>query len=226
MKSQLTPWSYSLYETLPDFMKLQLINEQEISGEVNLSQLQTEKLVAHFVTEELARRKKQGTFKGSFAPVTHFFGYQGRAAHPSEFDCSLGSTLGYGAACLLDAGLSNVAVSVKDLTNHPRKWRVGGVPILAMMDAHPKVGYQREDLVVPSQEVLLTDVPYQKFKAAERLWKYIDHYCNPGPIQFMDYGHDFVTDTIEAMYQNETDVADLIKGFCNTIHNSTMFTEH
>ena len=129
---------------------MQLINEQEISGEVNLSQLQTEKLVAHFVSEELARRKKVGSYNGSFAPVTHFFGYQGRAAHPSQFDCSLGSTLGYGAACLLDGGLTNLAVSVKDLTNKPSTWRVGGVPILSMMDSHPKSGYKRTDLVVPS----------------------------------------------------------------------------
>jgi len=62
----------------------------------------------------------------------------------------LGSTLGYGAATLLDAGLSNLAVSVKDLTNVPSKWRVGGVPILAMLDSHPKTGYKREDLVVNS----------------------------------------------------------------------------
>jgi len=67
----------------------------------------------------------------------------------------LGSTLGFGAACLLDAGLSNLAVSVKDLTNKPSQWRIGGVPILAMLDSHPKSGYQREDLVVPSQEVSL-----------------------------------------------------------------------
>ena len=76
-------------------------------------------MVAHLCSEELARRKKQGTYNGSFAPVTHFFGYQGRAAHPSSFDCSLGSTLGFGAAVLLDAGLSNMAVSVKDLTKKP-----------------------------------------------------------------------------------------------------------
>ena len=55
-------------------------------------------------------------------------------AHPSTFDCSLASTSGYGAACLLDAGLTNVAVSVKDLTNEPHRWRVGGVPILALLD--------------------------------------------------------------------------------------------
>mmetsp|Transcript_1163 Transcript_1163/g.2129 ORF Transcript_1163/g.2129 Transcript_1163/m.2129 type:complete len:235 (-) Transcript_1163:736-1440(-) len=37
IKSELSPWSFSLYVTLPDFIKIQLINEQQISGEVNLS---------------------------------------------------------------------------------------------------------------------------------------------------------------------------------------------
>lgn len=100
-------------------MKLQLINEQEISGEINLSQIETEKLLAYFVSEEIAKRKAKGEYKGSFAPVTHFFGYQGRAAHPSYFDCCLGSTLGYSAATLLDAELTGMAVSVKELTNKP-----------------------------------------------------------------------------------------------------------
>ena len=82
-------------------MKIQLINEQEISGSVNLSQIETEKLISYFVKLELDKRKKKGTYEGTFAPVTHFFGYQGRAAHPSLFDCNLGSTLGYTAAALL-----------------------------------------------------------------------------------------------------------------------------
>jgi len=76
-------------------------------------------LIAHFVTRELERRRALGRYNGKFNYVTHFFGFQGRAAHPSAFDCSLGSSLGYGAACLLDAGLSNVAVSITDPTNKP-----------------------------------------------------------------------------------------------------------
>jgi len=98
----------------------------------------------------LDRRKKLGKYDGKFATVTHFFGYQARAAHPSKFDCSLGSTSGYGAACLLDAGLTNVAISVKDITSSPEKWRVGGVPILALMDSHPKMGYEISEIIVPA----------------------------------------------------------------------------
>jgi 6-phosphofructokinase len=107
-------------------------------------------LLAYFVSEEIAKRKAKGEYKGSFAPVTHFFGYQGRAAHPSYFDCCLGSTLGYSAATLIDSDLTGMAVTVKELTNKPTEWRVGGVPILALLRSQPKSGYKRNELVVAS----------------------------------------------------------------------------
>jgi hypothetical protein len=71
----LTPWSYSLYCTLPDFLKKELLFEREIEGTTKISQIETEKLIAYYVEQELARRKKQNRYKGSFAPVTHYFGY-------------------------------------------------------------------------------------------------------------------------------------------------------
>lgn len=226
IKEALSPWSYSLYATLPDFMRRQLVSEQEMSGEVNLSQLETEKLLAYFVAEELKKRKARGEYTGNFAPVTHFFGYQGRAAHPSLFDCSLGSTMGFGAAALLEGGLTGVAVTVKELTSPPTKWRVGGVPLLALLSSQPKSGYQRHELVVPSQEVSLSDRPYQLLKAEERAWRHVDHYCNPGPIQYIDEGAESLSTTIEALYGMETDIADQIKGLCAAVRDDTMFAEH
>jgi len=76
--------------------------------------------LAHYVSEELARRKKAGKYNGKFASVTHFHGHQGRAAHPSNFDCSLGSTLGYSAACLIEGGFTGLCATVKELTNDPQ----------------------------------------------------------------------------------------------------------
>jgi hypothetical protein len=178
------------------------------------------------VNEELQKRKKKGLYKGSFAPVTHYFGYQGRAAHPTLFDSSLASTLGFGAAALIEGGLTGVAVAVKELTNNVRDWRVGGVPILALLRSTPKAGYLRHELVVPSQEVSLSDLPYQVLKANERAWRFVDHYCNPGPIQYMDKGASSISDTVESLFKVETDVTDQIKGLCNAIRNETMFTEH
>ena len=89
----------------------------------------------------MKNRKAKKEYSGSFAPVTHFFGYQGRAAHPSIFDCSLGSILGFSAATLLEFGLTGIAVSVKDVTKTPNLWRVGAVPLLALLRSQPKVGY-------------------------------------------------------------------------------------
>lgn len=89
-----------------------MLVEREIAGSLRLSQLETERLVAYLVGEELEKRKKNATYTGTFAPVTHFFGYQGRSAHPSHFDCSLGSTCGFAAARLIEAGLTAQCVSV------------------------------------------------------------------------------------------------------------------
>lgn len=108
----MTKWSYSLFESFPDFFRNQLLVYREMSGDVRLSQIETEKLLAYLCDVELKERKKKGTYKGSFAPVTHFFGYQGRSGHPSLFDCSLGSTMGYAAGALVEAGLTGMAVSV------------------------------------------------------------------------------------------------------------------
>lgn len=98
-----------------------------------MSHLETEKLLAHFVAEELQKRKAAKQYSGKFAPVTHFFGYQARAAHPSPYDCSLGSTLGFAAGVMLDAGINASAIAVKDTLRPPSQWRVGAVPILAML---------------------------------------------------------------------------------------------
>ena len=83
-----------------------MLVEREIEGTLKLSQLETERLVSYLVGEQLEKRKKAGLYKGAFAPVTHFFGYQGRSAHPSHFDCSLGSSMGFAAARLIEAGLT------------------------------------------------------------------------------------------------------------------------
>ena len=87
-----------------------------MQGSLKFSHVGTEKLIAHLCEEELAKRKKAGKYNGAFAPVTHFFGYQGRSAHPSHFDCSLASTMGYTAGVLIEAGLTACSVSILNST--------------------------------------------------------------------------------------------------------------
>ena len=92
--------------------------------------------------------------------MTHFFGYQGRAAHPSLFDCELGSTLGFSAAVLLEQGLNCSAVAIKELNKDVSEWRCGGVPILALLRSQPKSGFKRHELAMPSDEVPLDSEAY------------------------------------------------------------------
>jgi pyrophosphate--fructose-6-phosphate 1-phosphotransferase len=130
--------------------------EREMSGSIKLSQIETEKLLAHFCQVELAKRKSAGKYSGAFAAVTHFFGYQGRSALPTSFDCSLGSTCGFGAAVLIENGRNAMAVSVSELTLDPSQWRVGGVPLLALVQSSKTTTeFGRNNLQVPGEEVNL-----------------------------------------------------------------------
>lgn len=119
-----------------------------------------------------------------------------------------------------------MCVSIKDLGKDVSEWRAGGVPILSLLRSQPKTGYQRHELNVPSQEVQLDDPSYQALKANEREWRMVDHYCNPGPIQYSGFSADERTLTNELMYNVDTDMKDSIQSICYAIHNQTMFTDH
>jgi hypothetical protein len=119
-----------------------------------------------------------------------------------------------------------MCVTANQITNTPDKWRVGGVPLLSLVRSQPKSGYSRATLVVPSEEVDLNGEAYQSMKAVERSWRYIDHYSNPGPIQFEDQGKDDIATTLKCMDVQKTKVTDQISYLCNSIQNDCMYVEH
>eukprot|EP01017_Pseudomicrothorax_dubius_P042458 TRINITY_DN6933_c0_g1_i4.p1 TRINITY_DN6933_c0_g1~~TRINITY_DN6933_c0_g1_i4.p1 ORF type:complete len:461 (+),score=153.97 TRINITY_DN6933_c0_g1_i4:42-1385(+) len=180
----LTAWSAAFYQALPDFTRKQLVFERESSGNVFLSKIETERLLAQLVGEELAKRKKSGEFKSSFAPITHFFGYQGRCSFPSTFDAELASAYGFTAGVLASAGVTGYCVTARGLTGPVDNWFCGGIPLVAMSHAKAKSAYGTNMAVIPSTEV---DVNGAAFKELARLrdnWRLVDSYFNPGPIQF------------------------------------------
>ena len=227
IKQLLSEWSYSLFRVFPEFIKTQMLVSREIQGRINIASVETEKMLAYLCDIELQKRKAAGAYKGGFAPVTHFFGYQGRSAHPSRFDCSLGSTAGFTAGVLIEHGLTAMAVSVKELTEDPSKWRVGGVPILALLQSQPS--YKEEDLIVPSEEVSLNSRPYQVLKSHMHKWKFDDHYTNPGPNQFyLDElkPNQVLSETIKLRFSRQDDLMEQIRGLCNSIQNDALYSEH
>jgi len=227
IKQLLTEWSYSLFRVFPDFIKTQMLLSREMAGTIKLSQVETEKMLAYFCDIELRRRKAAGTYKGGFAPVTHFFGYQGRSGHPSLFDCSLGSTSGFVAGILIESGLTGYATSIKELTKRPEEWRVGGVPLLSLLQS--QASYKAVDLVVPSEEVALNGRPYQTLKSHMHKWKFEDHYTNPGPNQFYlkELTPDMVmNETIRLRFNRSNDLMEEIRGLCHSIQNDALYSEH
>jgi 6-phosphofructokinase len=80
-----------------------------------------------------ARVQSAGTFKGKYASISHFFGYQARSSLPSNFDCKYGTALGGTAAALIIGGYTGYMATVTHLNKPLSQWLPVGVPLSAMM---------------------------------------------------------------------------------------------
>lgn len=116
---------------------------------------------------------------------------------------------------------------MRQVTQPVKKWRIGAVPILAMLHSHPKEGYKRSDLVVRSEDVILTSRPFQALKHKLRTWKSADRYENPGPIQFYIEEEDVtqIAETLKLIYEKGDNLTREISGLCSSIQNDCLFTE-
>lgn len=145
--------------------------------------METERLLQELVAKELKARKSAGTFKGSFAPIPHFFGYQGRSCFPTLLDCSLASTYGFIAACLVDQGITGYMPTARGLSGAVTDWRLGALPFISLMTVKGKSQYGKRQAVVESYEVDTNSKAFLKCREQRNEWKLGDHYSNPGPIQ-------------------------------------------
>ena len=219
MKKFLTPWNSAFLQSLPDFTRRQLLLEREASGGgVQLSQIETEKLLSFMVDQELKKRKEKGMYKGNFSCVTHFFGYQGRCALPSIFDCSLASSFGYTAAVLIAFGLTGYLASIRGVLNRPEDWIPVAIPIVSLLRRNK---LDSNKIGVESSGVDLKGKVFEALKNSRKNWILEDNYTNPGPIQFK--GFDYVNKKTE-ITQKETIL--LLKKFnllCDEIKSVCQF---
>jgi 6-phosphofructokinase 1 len=74
LKTFLSPWSSAVFLDLPEFTKKQLLLEREAHGTIQLSQIETERLLSYKIGIELEKRKKENKYNGSYSAITHFFG--------------------------------------------------------------------------------------------------------------------------------------------------------
>ena len=187
IKALLPEWNKALLDTLPDFLVSQLLLERCTDGSLQCAQVETERLLGHFVSEELKSRKAAGIYKGSTSSVNQFLGYQARGAMPTCFDSSLAYNTGACAGKLADNGCSGYIATIRNLaTEDVSKWVASGFPIANILTSKPTCLRLpvKDEKVVKATVVNLEGAAYKKFAAQRAMWSLDDDYENPGPIQF------------------------------------------
>ncbi|HQG39372.1 MAG TPA: diphosphate--fructose-6-phosphate 1-phosphotransferase [Spirochaetales bacterium] len=171
-----------LYQSLPHDIKLQLILDRDPHGNVQVSRIETEKLIVAMVEKRLAELKSQGSYTGSFSYQTHFFGYEGRCAFPSNFDADYCYALGMTAWALAAQGYTGYLSSVRNLTKPAHEWIAGGIPLTMMMNIEKRHGTEKP--VIQKALVTLDSKPFKTFAAHRDKWAVTTSYRFPGAIQY------------------------------------------
>ncbi len=179
---KLSPQSEKVYDNLPNEISNQLIMDRDPHGNVQVSKIETEKLLIKMVEKRLKKLRQEGIYSGSFANQNHFFGYEGRCAAPSNFDADYCYSLGYTAAVLISNGKTGYMASVRNLTEPAREWIAGGVPITSMMNMEKRHGQMKP--VIQKALVELDGEPFKFFKEKRENWAVNTKYVFPGPIQY------------------------------------------
>ena len=182
IKDKLSTHNSRIFSTLPENVARQLTMDRDPHGNVQVSLIETEKLLAEMVGNRLEEMAKEGKFKGKFSAQTHFFGYEGRCAAPSNYDADYCYSLGFTAAGLIEFGKTGYMSSVRNTTAPASEWISGGVPITMMMNMERRHGHLKP--VIQKALVKLDGAPFKTFAAHRDKWAVNTDYVYPGPIQY------------------------------------------
>ncbi|WP_455050660.1 diphosphate--fructose-6-phosphate 1-phosphotransferase [Hoylesella nanceiensis] len=180
--AHLTEENRATFETLPEGVARQLSLDRDPHGNVQVSLIETEKLISDMVGAKLDQWKKEGKYNGKFSALHHFFGYEGRCAAPSNFDADYCYALGTSAALLIASGKTGYMAIVKNTTARTDEWKAGGVPITMMMNMERRNGEMKP--VIRKALVELEGKPFKAFVAQRDQWAKETCYVYPGPIQY------------------------------------------
>jgi len=187
---KLSAESAKVFASLPAEIAKQLLMDRDPHGNVQVSRIETEKLLIGMVEQRLAELKKAGTYTGKFSALAHFFGYEGRCAFPSNFDADYTYALGFTAFVLIASGLTGYLSSVKNLTAPADQWVAGGIPLTMMMNMEQRHGSKKP--VIRKALVELEGKPFKTFAAKRAEWAVKTSFLFPGAIQY--YGPSEVCD--------------------------------
>ena len=182
VKAHLTDENLAVFISLPTGVARQLALDRDPHGNVQVSLIETEKLLSTMVAQKLEKMKKEGKYTGKFSAQHHFFGYEGRCAAPSNFDADYCYALGTSAAQLIANGKTGYMAIVKNTTAPAEQWIAGGVPITMMMNMEKRAGEMKP--VIRKALVELDGAPFKTFAAQRDRWARETAYVYPGPIQY------------------------------------------
>lgn len=180
--SKLSKVNADIYASLPEGVARQLSLDRDPHGNVQVSLIETEKLLSDMVAAKLEQWKKEGKFCGKFAAQHHFFGYEGRCAAPSNYDADYCYSLGFTASALIATGKTGYMSSVRNTTASAESWTAGGIPITMMMNMERRHGEMKP--VIQKALVKLDGAPFKAFEAQRAEWAINTAYVYPGPIQY------------------------------------------
>ena len=192
VKNRLSQESNRCFSSIPESIQKQLLLERDAHGNVQVSKIETERLLIEMVEKELIRRKKEKKFQGKFQAQPYFCGYEGRSCFPSKFDAQYGYALGYTATLLVDAKLTGYICAIQKLSEPVKEWQVGGRNLRTMMIMEKRHG--KDKPVISKALVDLKGKAFKCFADQREAWKLADDYIYPGPMQF--YGSQTLTELV------------------------------
>ena len=201
IENSLSSENSSVFKSLPSLIKSQLLMDRDPHGNVQVSKIETEKLLISMIEEKLAGLKKEGKYSGKFSTQSHFFGYEGRCAFPSNFDADYCYSLGFNAFALINFGLTGYLSSVRNLTEPANDWIAGGVPLTMMMNMERRHGEMKP--VIKKALVELDGPVFEKLEENREDWAMNDRYLFPGAIQY--FGPSSVCDITTVTLQLESE---------------------
>ena len=191
VEAKLDSASAAVFKSLPRLIQNQLLMDRDPHGNVQVSKIETEKLLIEMIKVKLNEMKKNGQYNGKFSDQAHFFGYEGRCAFPTNFDADYCYSLGYNAFALIQFGLSGYLSSIRNLTAPASEWLAGGIPLTMMMNMERRHGKMKP--VIQKALVDLNGPVFKKLEANREQWALNDDYVFVGAIQY--FGPSSVCDT-------------------------------
>ena len=199
VESKLSSENAKVYASLPALIKTQLLADRDPHGNVQVSKIETEKLLIEMISSRLDEMKSAGQFSGKFSAHSHFFGYEGRCAFPSNFDADYCYSLGFNAFALINFGLTGYLSSVRNLTQPADQWIAGGVPLTMMMNMEKRHGEMKP--VIQKALVRLDGPVFKQLQDNREDWAMNDRYLFPGAVQY--FGPSSVCDITTVTLQLE-----------------------